>query len=158
MISLTPEKTQLQPDNSINADEAARELENEAFISTESSAHPSSSPKLSTKENNLNLQGFKESKDSESNWPYIDTVSLARRHSLSLTGRTPPKFSLAKELLELPTLNPINKSIVSSMLDIQKHCQILSLATLPQKYLRQTMMQGKKIPIKVREKRKGANI
>ena len=59
-----------------------------------------------------------------SDWAATDWVStdtVARRHSISLTNRTPPRGSLASELLnpQYLTLKPRNKSVVSSIKSLQ---------------------------------------
>ena len=52
-------------------------------------------------------------------WPIYERNELARRHSLSLLDRTPPKGSLAEELLSLDVRRPSrNKTIMTSIRDL----------------------------------------
>ena len=46
-------------------------------------------------------------------WPVYEAEDLARRHSLSLLNRTPPKGSLAEDLLGLPKYRNRNLSSLS---------------------------------------------
>ena len=56
-----------------------------------------------------------------SDWSVITNEEVARRHSISLSGRTPPRNSLAKELLasQDPILKPRNNTLMASIKDIQ---------------------------------------
>ena len=54
-------------------------------------------------------------------WPTFQTEDLVRRHSISLLNRTPPKDSLAAELLGLPDASSVNKKSLSSIKDIQEN-------------------------------------
>ena len=56
-----------------------------------------------------------------SDWASASNDMVVRRHSISLTNRTPPKGSLASELLgpQYPYLKVRNKSVMSSIKDLQ---------------------------------------
>ena len=55
-------------------------------------------------------------------WSELTNDLVVRRHSISLSNRTPPRGSLANELLgnQLSLLKPRNKSVMSSIKDIQE--------------------------------------
>ena len=54
--------------------------------------------------------------------PWLETNDLVRRHSISLTNRTPPRLSLANDLLSssFAKLRPQNNAVMTSIKSLQE--------------------------------------